>query len=281
MKIASVTLTRLGNKYLREYVEYYKKLGVDKMYFYDNNHEDEEPVSAVLQDYVDSNFVEIKKFGNVKGRIQEKAYQDFYINHGEEYDWICVFDDDEYVTFTNGETSLKNFLSNPIFDDKNGVCFPFINFGDSDIIVNEKNTRLDVYTKVAREDDVWCYSYYKTIIRGNLNVNYYRGYYMNKNQETEIYDEHCHVPCVDNKIYNGFVDCDGNEVSTFYTAIATHNAYLKHVPTGCIDDYVNMKMKRKWPDTDYVMKFEYDYFLCFNKHTDEKFNYYWDHIHNT
>jgi hypothetical protein len=280
MKIATVTITRLGNKYLQEYVEYYKSLGVDKMYFYDNNHEDEEPVESVLKDYVFDGFVEIIPFHDVDGRIQEKAYQDFYDNHGTEFDWIGFFDDDEYVTINIGG-DLKSFLSREKFDGRNGVCFPMIHFCDSGVIVNDKNTRLDVYTTVKDIRNIWFMSGIKTIIRGGLNVSYIAGMYEYEPGVNRFYDANCHIPVVDGKIISNFVDCDGNPLEgkarRYWTYYGTNDAFLKHIPTGCIDDYINMKMKRDWPDTNNKQNFGYDYFKTINVDTEEKYKYFLEH----
>ena len=37
MKICICTIGKQENKYILEYIEYYKKLGIDKIYLYDNN----------------------------------------------------------------------------------------------------------------------------------------------------------------------------------------------------------------------------------------------------
>lgn len=281
MKIATVTITRLGNKYLREYVEYYKNIGVDKMYFYDNNRLGEEKISDVLQDFVESGFVEIVPFGDAHGRVQEAAYQDFYDKHGNDYDWICVFDDDEYLTL-NFCHDLKKFLS--MFNGVNGVAFPMINFCDNDVIVNNKNTRLDVYTCVKDVTNPWAFSFYKTIVRGGLNVKYIAGKYENNAEE---YMDSCHLPVVDGICYNNLVDCDGHPILGQYgtaTAYMTINGFLKHIPTGCIDDYVNGKRKRGWPDElspmqyDKKTMFAYEYFVKYNNHTDEKYKYFIEHM---
>ena len=274
VKIALVTITRLGNKYLREFVEYYLNIGVDKIYFYDNNRWREENVMDVVSDYVNNGLVEVIYFGNAEGRIQEIAYQDFYNNHGNEYDWICYFDDDEYVVINSNE-NLKKFLSNPMFCDKNGVSFPMINYSDSGVIVNNKNTRLDVYTQIKNRGKIWANSFYKTIIRGGLNVTYIIGKYEG---DDNIYDNSFHVPVVDLKVYNNIVDCDGNEVTYWVTMNETYNGYLKHIPTGCIDDFINMKMKRCWPGPERTdVKFDYEYFSKYNNPTNEKYQYYIEH----
>ena len=37
MKICVCTLAKNENRYIKEFVEHYKKYGVDKIYLYDNN----------------------------------------------------------------------------------------------------------------------------------------------------------------------------------------------------------------------------------------------------
>lgn len=280
MKIATCTITRLGNKYLREYIEYYKSIGVDKMYFYDNNRPNEEKVADEIGDYAENGFVEIIDWGNKTGKVQELAYQDCYDKYGKEFDWIGMIDDDEYVTIKSGE-SLKNFLSKEIFFNKNGVCFPMLNYCDSDIIINESNKRLNVYTQLAFLDNIWTASFYKTFVRGNLNVRYLE---LRDENNNVIFGCCCHVPIVDGIIGNNFVDCDGNllvedkanGLDITFNQYAVSNAFLKHIPTGCIDDFIKMKRRRGWPDTGSNMnnKFNYDYFCQYNKSTEEKLHYY-------
>ncbi len=280
MKIATVTLTRLGNKYLREYVEYYKKLGVDKMYFYDNNHENEPKVIEVLKDYESEGFVEIIPFDFISHEgeesTQHRAYRNFYENHGNDFDYIGFVDDDEYLVINNGK-SIKEFFENELYENVNGVCFPMINFCDSGVIINDKDTRLDVYTRIKNKTNILSNSFYKTFIKGGVNASYYEKSY---DETGEIYSQLQHVPVVDNKLYNNFVDCDGNKIHTWITQVMTVNGYIKHFPTGCIDDYINVKAKRGWKRPQSNVHFDYNYFINYNDHTEEKYKYYIEHMQN-
>ena len=47
------------NKYVREFVEYYENLGVDKIVIFDNNDENGERFEDVLKDFINNKFVEI------------------------------------------------------------------------------------------------------------------------------------------------------------------------------------------------------------------------------
>ena len=82
------------NKYIREFIEHYKKYDVDKIYIYDNNDLDFEPVEEVINDYIKSGFVELNDY---RGYLQPqiKGYIDCYERHKKENDWLIFYDLDE------------------------------------------------------------------------------------------------------------------------------------------------------------------------------------------
>jgi hypothetical protein len=53
MKVALCCIGRMENQYAEEFVKWYKNLGFDKIFIYDNNHGDEEHFEDVLQPYID------------------------------------------------------------------------------------------------------------------------------------------------------------------------------------------------------------------------------------
>ena len=48
IKICICTIAKNENRYIKEYVEYYKKYGVDKIYLYDNNNPNGERFEEVI-----------------------------------------------------------------------------------------------------------------------------------------------------------------------------------------------------------------------------------------
>lgn len=275
IKVATCVLTRLDNKYIREYVEYYKNLGTDKMVIFDNNLEGEGRVVDEVKDYVDSGFVDIIRWKYTTGNIQRPAYQYFYERYGNEYDWLACLDSDEYLIINN--QSLKDFLQEERFNGYLGIVIPNVHYSDNDIIVNDKKERFNVYTTPSFNE----WTFYKTFVRGHLeNVDY---------MSPKI--DGAHYPMIDNKPLEGFVDADGNSFPQLrpdrdndpvFNKYPCKSAFIKHIPTGCIDDYINLKVKRGWPDKKddgkSVRNFGLDFFSYYNTLTDEKIKYFDEHV---
>lgn len=95
-KIAVCVVGRNEDLYAREWVEHYRKIGVSKIFVYDNWFDGETPLSETLKDYVDEGFVDIYDMHN-RMDLQRQAYTHCYRNHGNEYAWIGFLDFDEYL----------------------------------------------------------------------------------------------------------------------------------------------------------------------------------------
>ena len=77
LKICLCTLGKQENRYIREFVEHYKKYGVDKIYLYDNNNVDGENFEEVNKEYIEKGFVELINFRGKKRpiyRIMNNCY---------------------------------------------------------------------------------------------------------------------------------------------------------------------------------------------------------------
>ena len=111
--IAVCAIGRLENRYAVEWVEHYQKLGVNKIYIYDNNHpEDGECFRDVLRPYELLGFVEIVQWTDK----QNPAYIDCYQRHQAEHKWIGFFDFDEFVEIPSGR-NINDLLDGFYFAD--------------------------------------------------------------------------------------------------------------------------------------------------------------------
>ena len=267
LKCAVCAVIRLENQYVREWVEYYKKLDFDKIILYDNNSLNEDKLSDVIGDYIDSGFVDVIPYAD-KEVFQIIAYDDCLSRYNDIYDWIAFFDLDEFLTFTECST-IKEYLSK--FNNHiDSISFQWMIFDDNDLVYYEDKPCLERFTRPI--DYKKCFQY-----------NY------PENDHVKIM-----VKCKQNKLINfkgtghphGCIGAkypvyaDGTQNKT-PKSWSNHNqiydlAYLKHFYMKTIDEYVRFKLKRGHPDVKrniFNKRHDINKFFKLNKKTPEKLEY--------
>ena len=174
MKTLLCCIGRKENRYIREFVEYYKKIGFDHICLYDNNYEGEEHFEDAIGDYVDGGFVEIIDY---RGRqmCQIRAYNDCYERFGDAYDWIAFFDCDEFLTFSDGAgETIDEVLSWSGYDGYDSVFVNWLVYGDGGMLTDDGRPVLERFTERLtfnpdREKNEMCRNdVIKIIVRGGL-----------------------------------------------------------------------------------------------------------------
>ena len=93
-KVAVCAIVRNENRYMREWIEWHKSLGVEKFFIYDNGHGNDENPRDVIGD--DTQVV-IFDWRDRDGNTQCEAYDECYRENGSEFDWMGFIDIDEFV----------------------------------------------------------------------------------------------------------------------------------------------------------------------------------------
>ena len=120
------------NRYVREYVEWHKSIGVTHIRLYDNNDPDGERFEDVIGDYINEGYVDLV---DVRGQkvVQLKCYTECYAELKNDYDWILFIDcGDEYLTFRQ-PMSIGQYLAMPQFRNFDMIHVNLMTFGDSDV----------------------------------------------------------------------------------------------------------------------------------------------------
>lgn len=265
MQVAVCAIGRLENSYIQEFVEYYKSINVDKIFLYDNNFDGEEHFEDVINQYIQDKYVEIIPYRN-KERCQLTAYQDCYDTHKNDYDWFLFIDCDEYLHMT-GFTDIKAFLSQPQFGIYDAIHINEMNIGDNGKI-QKTSEPLSVRfpNPIIPLDYIKTYNFpendhVKTILRGRLPQIEWKST--------------PHTPS------NSISCCNarGNEcdsVSSFIHPFDFTAAYFKHYITKTIEEYIDIKAKRGYPDDNkdyFKMNNPINDFFTINAITDEKLKY--------
>lgn len=158
-KVAVCAIAKNENLYIREWVEWYKHLGVDAIFLFDNNEIGGEQFEDVIGDYIDSGFVTvIDRRGEEKGcvfdkegiNLQTKCYYECYENESMNFDWICFFDIDEFLTFRKNGLTLKGFLRQDKFDNFDTICVSWEHFDDNNQIYPETRPVMERFTHISK-----------------------------------------------------------------------------------------------------------------------------------
>lgn len=174
MKVALCVIVKNENKYLKEYIEYYRDvIKIDHIYIYDNNLDDDtdeykENIHDVTQEYEDDNYVTIV---DVRGKLnyQVGAYMDCYNKYGNNYDWICFFDADEFLNLQNFN-SIQEFVGQEKFNKFLIITIPWLCYGDSEQLYYEdkpvqERFKVPVYNYNSFFDNLIIKSIIKTNIK--------------------------------------------------------------------------------------------------------------------
>ena len=121
LKVLLCTIGKEENKYIKEFINHYRKLKIKKIILYDNNDIDGEMFQDILENEIANNFVEIINYRGFQ-LPQEKAIINCYKNYSKNYDWIAFYDIDEFLQIINF-TNINKFLSLPKFKKCQSIIF--------------------------------------------------------------------------------------------------------------------------------------------------------------
>ena len=138
-KVYLVCIAKQENLYIKEFVEHYKQLNIDKIILYDNNDTNGERFEDVINNYIQNEFVEVINVRGITGKYYGKFLQDYvyleaYNKYSNECDWICFFDIDEFLMLDEKYHSIQEFLYDEIFNDCDGIRVCWKNFNDNNLI---------------------------------------------------------------------------------------------------------------------------------------------------
>lgn len=256
MKVTVCCIAKMENRYIREWVGHYKKIGVDKIIIVDNNDVDGERFEEVIKDYIDDGFVKIIDFRG-RERAQFRAFN--FVYHYDDSDWIAFFDVDEYLIM-NDYDNIKDYLSTFDIDDTDVIKVNWMCYGDCEKLHYEDKPLNERFDKpIEYDSERNANLHVKSIVRGNMF------------DKMLTYLPTPHVPIgiklkykdASNKVTDGH----------FFQKPDFSHAYLKHFVTKTIEEFVTNKMVRGIPDRSKEKSKQdvnLDLFFSYNKKTDEK-----------
>ena len=258
IKVALCTMGKNENLYAKEFMEYYMKLGVDHLFIYDNN----EPFSEKIEDTMNNKYKEKITFletHSLNISHQKEAFTDCYKNNFKKYDWFIMVDMDEYLYIV--KDTLKDYLSNRIFDKCDFIKIHWANTQDNNLLHYDKRSLFERFKKPYIKS-----IFIKTIIRGNIpNLKY--------KVHSPYYSPIRNVTCTnEGKIINY-----SNINFEYINEINTKKSYLIHFRFKSTEEFIT-KCKRGYSNwygnrTNITLKNRLSSYFEENKITKDKINY--------
>ena len=169
LKVCVCTPVKKDNRYIREFVQFYEKWGVDKMIIYDNNEENDETFDEVIGDYMEKKFVKVRNWRG-KHKVLLEMMNDCYERYNKKYDWILYYETDEFLHLKN-YTNVKDFLNEKRFDKCNKIYLNWVFHTDNDLYHYENKSVIERFPIIEPKPEGergLKHTFFKTMIRGNL-----------------------------------------------------------------------------------------------------------------
>ena len=181
--IALCVIAKEENKYMREFVEFYKKMKVDRIFLYDNNELEGERFEDVISDYIDSGFVNVTNFRGLE-RPQHKSYKDCYQKNNESYDWLIYYDVDEFI-YLKDFKDIKSFVEDKRFKNCERIQLNWVFYTDNNLLYYDSRNVLERFTEKepnARNRKIGGSQEIKSMVRGhNPNLHLHCIHVIDKN----------------------------------------------------------------------------------------------------
>lgn len=138
LNICVCTFVKNQNLYIREFIDFYQKNGINKFFLYDNNDENGETFDDLLKVYKDNGTVEIINWRGKKDE-KEKMLSDCYKNNYNKYDWLIFYEIDEYIHINNNN-NIKTFLSEEKFENCECIYLNWLFHTDNNLLYYDNRT---------------------------------------------------------------------------------------------------------------------------------------------
>jgi hypothetical protein len=153
------------NLYLKEYIIYYKNLGIDKIFIYDDNDPNIEKMMDVLNNH-EKKYVEIFEKNKYNFKFQNEFFTFCYETNKDDFDWFLMLDVDEFLYIIND--NLKHYLSDKMFTNCDFIKIHWLMATDNGLIYYDNRTLFERFKEPYIK-----YVFIKSIIKGGIqNLKY-------------------------------------------------------------------------------------------------------------
>jgi hypothetical protein len=259
IKVALCTMGKQENLYVKEFINYYNKLGIDNIFIYDDNDINSEKISDMI-DFEYRSFVKIYETKKIKLFKQYQVYTDCYEKNKNKFDWILMVDMDEYLYIKKDK--LKNYLLKPVFKKCDFIKFHWVHPTDNDNLYYENKSLFERF-KGPYKNSIFV----KSIVRGGIPK---LKYWVHSPFISPEKNSTCNN--IGNKINNNIINIE------YINNINIKKAFIIHFNYKSTEEFIK-KYKRGYSNwfgkrLPIFLKYKIDNYFKDNKITKEKVEYF-------
>lgn len=292
MEIWICVITKWEELYIKEWLDWNKKIGITHIIIGDNNDLDYIPkLSDVIQDYINEGYVEIIDV-HCKTSYQNEFNNLIYHKYLGKFDWLGFIDPDEFLYFPQTNNNAQEFFKQEIFDNFDAILFIWKNYGDCGKLYYEDKPVQKRFTYTSRSNNLEEYKECKYFIKSNNNVKKLISH--NSPLNNELYDNNIKFRVCDVCGKDDFEICinkiwDNINFRKIKLNFKYYNtAYIKHFITKTVEEYIKFKILKGRIDRREVVdvmdsRYNKGLFYFHNDYTLEKekiFDQYKDQVYN-
>ena len=256
MKIALTAIARHENRYLKEWFDYYKGIGIDHIFIGDNNDVDD---SENIQDFVDElgygDFVTVinkrkDKSTQQNTDVQNNFYKETYDTYGKDFDWMCFFDIDEYLQINPQfykETTINHYVESCCERCKTKynvnpeqIQVGWLMYDDNDKLFYEDKPLQERFTRLS--ENIYRDTLYRNVMCGKVIVKCGLDDVIFPDMHHSEFTNHTQYTCL-----NGRYKCDSYvDMANSFIRI---DAVLKHYYSKSLEEFIQ---KRFGDKTSYI-----------------------------
>ena len=264
MRVVLCCLAKNEHLYINDFVNWYTKLGFDKIYIYDNDDKNSPRIENFIEDKSKVEIIDIR--GVHEDRLQHKIYTQFYTEHCNDFDWCFFCDIDEFLF---GVDEIHKFLSKPIYRNTQQIRIKWRLFGDDDLITRDMSKPVyEVFKNEVKETynrnldrKINLHNQGKAIVKGGL-------------EHVVIESPHFASLYTRDRVLRSILPSGKMCLSkiTIFENYSNETVYLHHYMTKSLSEFIDQKLKR----TDAVfgdISIDFNYYWRINKQTQEKLDY--------
>ena len=240
------------------FISYYIKLGIDKIFIYDDYDLNSEKISNMI-DFQYKEHVKIYEAKKLKIKNQPQAFTDCYQKNNNKFDWILMIDMDEYLYIKNDR--LKNYLLKPRFNRCDFIRVQWVVPTDNNHLYYE-NASLFERFKGPYKSSIFI----KSIIRGNISRLKYWVHSPNISPDKNVSCNNEGKIINNKKINMEFIEkTDIKKAFIIHFHFKSTEEFIKKIKRGYSNWYGN--------GTASALRYRVDNYLSNNKITRQKIEY--------